>query len=202
MWGKEALSTLYPDSSRRTLKSWIEKGRFSVDGRKLTRENESLQEGQVLTSRDTFAPPRIPGIKIIYEDRHLIAIEKPAGLLSVPLDGENGSRHALGLLREAFQSSGIFAVHRLDREASGVLLFARGKESEERVKQLFEAHNLHRRYFAIVEGRMKEAQGTWRNHLSELPNYDVVETADGKEAISHFEVLRYSPKYTYLLLFL
>jgi 23S rRNA pseudouridine1911/1915/1917 synthase len=199
----EALKNLYPDSSRRTLKTWLKVGRFTVDGTPLKREDTLLEEGQTVTAQVTFQPPKIAGLKIIYEDRYLIAIDKPVGLLSVPLD-EGGSvkRHALGLLKEHFQTKGIFPVHRIDRGVSGVLIFSRGKESEEKMKQLFEQHDLRRQYFAIVEGRMKEDAGTWECKLTELPSYDVVQSTDGKDAITHFRVLRRSPKYTYLELIL
>lgn len=195
---REALSELYPDSSRRTLQNWLEAGRFSLDGKRLKREDTPLEPGQVLSSKDTCRAPKVPGLKILFEDRHLIAIEKPAGLLSVPLDEGDGERHALGLLRDGLQTPAIFAVHRIDRDVSGVLVFARGKESEERLKVLFEKHDLHRQYFAIVEGRMKEREGTWKSRLAELSSYDVVPSQDGREAITHFKVLRRSPKYTYL----
>ena len=195
---REALACLYPDSSRRTLKTWLEAGRFSLDGKRLTREDTPLEIGQILASKDTCSAPKAPGLKILFEDRYLIAIAKPAGLLSVPLDEGEHQKHALGLLREGLQSPAIFAVHRIDRDVSGVLVFARGKESEERLKTLFEKHDLHRQYFAIVEGRMKEQEGTWNSRLSELCSYDVVPSSEGKEAITHFKVLRRSAKYTYL----
>lgn len=195
---REALACLFPDSSRRTIKNWLQAGRFSVDGKRLTREDTPLEIGQVLASKDNCSAPKVPGLKILFEDRHLIAIEKPAGLLSVPLDEGDSQRHALGLLREGFQSSAIFAVHRIDRDVSGVLVFARGKESEDRLKTLFEKHDLHRQYFAIVEGRMKEDEGTWKSRLAELSSYDVVPSSEGREAITHFKVLRRSTKFTYL----
>lgn len=195
---REALLLIYPDSSRRSLQNWLSAGRFSVNGKRLKRENESLQSGQILSTQTTCKAPKVPGLKILYEDRYLIAISKPAGLLSVPLDEKESKRHALGLLRQHLCSNAIFAVHRIDRDVSGVLLFARGKESEEKLKILFEKHDLHRQYFAIVEGRMLENQGTWNNRLAELPNFDVVESSNGKEAITHFKVVRRSPKYTYL----
>lgn len=199
----EALRQLYPDSSRRTLQTWIKTGRFTVDGTLLKREDAPLEAGQILNSQETFRPPKVPGLKIVYEDRHLIAIDKPIGLLSVPLDeGENIGKHALGLLKEHFKTDGIFPVHRIDREVSGVVVFSRGKESEERMKNLFEKHDLRRQYFAIVEGRLKEDQGTWACKLTELPSYDVVQSQDGRDSITHFQVLRRSPKYTYLQLVL
>jgi tRNA pseudouridine32 synthase/23S rRNA pseudouridine746 synthase/23S rRNA pseudouridine1911/1915/1917 synthase len=195
---REALACLYPDSSRRTLQNWIKAGRFSQGGKALSREDTPLETGQLLSSKDTCAPPKVPGVKILFDDRHLIAIDKPAGLLSVSLDEGDGPRHALGLLREGFETNGIFAVHRIDRDVSGVLIFARGKESEDRLKTLFEKHDLHRQYFAIVEGRMKEDEGTWKSRLSELPSYDVVPSSEGRDAITHFKVLRRSTKFSYL----
>jgi len=198
MSAKEALKALYPDSSRRTLQNWLKAGRFSVDGKRLERENTELEAGQIVAAKESCAPPKIPGIRILLEDRHFIAIDKPSGLLSVPLDEGKSSRHALGLLRKGLETPAIFPVHRIDRDVSGVLLFARGKESEERFKALFEKHDLRREYFAIVEGRMKEEEGTWEHRLAELSSYDVVSSPEGRDAITHFKVIRRSPKYTYL----
>src|SRR5437879_4265194 len=92
---REALACLYPDSSRRTTQNWLKAGRFSVDGKRLNREDEPLDAGQIFSSKDTCKAPKVPGLKILFDDRHLIAIEKPAGLLSVPLDEVDGQRHAL-----------------------------------------------------------------------------------------------------------
>ncbi len=196
----EALRQLYPDSSRRSIQTWLEKGRFWVDGQKLLRENLPLNPGQVVTARDHFKAPKAPGLRVLYEERYFIVIDKPKGLLSVPLDEERSQRHALGLLRESFGTDQIFAVHRIDRDTSGVLLFARGKEAEQRFKDMFEAHDLKREYFAIVEGRVKEQSGTWTSNLLELPSFRVIESPEGKEAITHFSVVRRSPKYSYLKL--
>lgn len=196
----EAIRKIYPDSSRRTLQAWLKNGRFRVDGKPLTRENALLTDGQVIQAKETFKAPKIPGLKILYEDRYFIIIDKPVGLLSVPLDEGTSKRHALGLLRQYCETDQIFAVHRIDRETSGILLFARGKESEERFDALFETHDILREYFAIVEGRLQQNQGTWTSHLLELPSYHVIDSPEGKEAITHYSVIRRSPKYTYLKL--
>jgi len=197
----DALKHLYPDSSNRTLKNWLAGGRFFLDGKKIFKENMVIEKGQTISSIESFRPQTAPGLKILYEDRHLVAIDKPVGLLSVPLDAEFANkRHALGLLREHYGTDQIFAVHRIDRETSGILLFARGKQSEEKLKDLFEAHDLTREYYAIVEGRLTEQSGSWESHLIELPNLDVVESQEGRVAITHFEVLRRSAKYSYLRL--
>ncbi len=198
----EALRQLFPDSSRRTLQTWLKKGRFRLDGKLIAREDIPLFKGQKLLVKDTFKAPKAAGLKILYEDRHMIVIDKPVGLLSVPLDDGQNKRHALGLLREAFGTDQIFAVHRIDRETSGILLFARGKDSEKYFDEIFERHDIVREYYAIVEGKVKENQGVWKSKLLELPSLHVVESPEGKDATTHFSVIRRSPKYTYLKLHL
>lgn len=196
----DALRKLYPDSSRRTLQSWLKNGRFRVDGKVVNRADILLTDGQQIHSKDTFNAPKISGLDILYEDRYMIVIDKPTGLLSVPLDEGRTKRHALGLLRDTFDTNEIFAVHRIDRETSGILLFARGKDSEQRFDKLFEQHDIEREYFAIVEGRLKTDKGTWQSNLLELESLRVVDSPDGKLAITHYEVMRKSAKYTYLKL--
>ena len=201
----DALRQFFPQSSRRTLQHWLKGGRFLIDKKPLTKENAWLEKGQILESRDSFHPKSAENVKILYEDRYLIAIDKPVGLLSVPLDGPSLKRHALGILRDYYQTDQILAVHRIDRETSGVLLFARGFASQEKFDVLFEQHDLRREYFAVVEGRLPEDQGTWECLLKELPSLDVEISYDplvAKQAITHFEVLRRSAKYSYLRLLL
>lgn len=197
---QDAMRAIFPDSSRRTLQNWLKNGRFYLDGKRALKENTPLIQGQVVSVKEQFKAPKISGLKILYEDRYFVVIDKPVGLLSVPLDEGQNRRHALGLLKEAYGSEEVFAVHRIDRETSGILLFARGKESAERFCALFEKHDIVREYYAIVEGRLNESRGTWRSKLLELPSLDVVESNQGKEAITHFSLLRKSAKYTYLKL--
>jgi tRNA pseudouridine32 synthase/23S rRNA pseudouridine746 synthase/23S rRNA pseudouridine1911/1915/1917 synthase len=199
----EALRTLFPASSRRTLQHWLKGGRFLLDRLPIHKESLWLEKGQLLSSREHFSSKTVGTIKILFSDRSLIAIDKPEGLLSVPLDAPFLQKNALDCVREYYQTDQIFAVHRIDRETSGVLIFARGKESRERLQNLFETHSLRRQYFAIVQGRLKEERGTWESLLLELPSYDVVLTSDpekGKKAITHFEVFHRSKKYSYLRL--
>jgi len=201
----EALKILFPSSSRRTLQHWLKGGRFLVDQEPLLRDSEWLEEGQLLLSQENFAPQVKGKMKILYTDKTFVVIDKPEGLLSVPLDIPSFQKHALGLLREHYRTDQIFAVHRLDRETSGVMLFARGKESQQRFQKLFEQHALRREYFAITEGLLPEDSGTWDCFLTELPNYDVILSSnpeEGERAITHFEVLHRSKKYSYLKLLL
>ena len=201
----DALYALYPDSSRRSLQQWMRAGRFTVDGKAVTRGDMPLEAHQLLQAQEQLLYTQKKGaLRVLYSDRYLIAIDKPVGLLSVPLDDRHGTdKHALGMLRRHFHREQIYAVHRLDRESSGVLMFACGKESQEKLKDKFFTHDIRRDYFAIVEGRIRESKGTWKSSLQELPSYDVVVANDpdeGRDAITHFSVQRRSTKYSYLQL--
>jgi 23S rRNA pseudouridine1911/1915/1917 synthase len=197
----EALHHCFPQSSRRTLQHWIRGGRFYIDSKRALFDSQPLRSGQVVHSSDVFCKKKIANIAILHEDRHFLIIDKPNGLLSVPLDDSVSKNHALGILRDHYQTHQIFAVHRLDREASGILLFARGIEAQKKFDILFEQHDVEREYFAILEGRLAADRGTWKSYLKELPTLNV-ETVhninEGKEAITHFKVLRRSAKYSYL----
>ncbi len=185
----------FPDCSRRTLQNWIKWGRVTIDDVVTTQANAPVSQDQKVTvGKKERSCENIP---ILYEDRYLIIIDKPAGLLSVP--AENSSPNALEMLRPHY---GVQAVHRIDQDTSGTLLFARGALSQEKFDKMFEEHALEREYLAIVEGNIPQQSGTWESYLREKENYDVeVTTPDqGKRAVTHFEVLRRSKKYTYLLL--
>lgn len=196
----EAAQKLFPDSSKRTLRAWIKNGRFWIEGKPPLFEKTLLQKGEKLLCKEAFRPPRKIGFDILYEERYFIVIDKPVGLLSVPLEGEKEGKNALSLLRKHFQSEQIFAVHRLDQKTSGVLLFARGKEAEKRFRKLFEKRQILKEYHAIVEGNLREDKGTWESRLLELPSYRVIEAPQGKRAITHFTTLKRSDRYSYLKL--
>src|SRR5215468_8193460 len=96
-------------------------------------------------------------IHAVYEDDAVIVVEKPAGLLTMATDTEK-SRTVYALLREAANRrrppEKIFIVHRLDREASGLLVFAKTIEAKERLQNQFKDHSAGRQYIAVVEGRI------------------------------------------------
>lgn len=191
----EKLQQTYPDSSKRTLQNWIKWGRITLDDVVVKKANTPLLSDQKLAVNKKER--QIANIPILYEDRYLIVIDKPIGLLSVP--AENGQPSALSILREHYS---LHAVHRLDQDTSGTLLFARGTLSQDKFDKLFEEHALEREYVAIVEGHLSQEKGTWECYLREKENFDVEITTPelGKKAITHFEVIRRTKQFTYLRL--
>lgn len=184
----EALQQLAPDSSKNTLRSWIEQGRVSIDEKKAERANQMVEEGQevVVNAKSKFLPFNL---KIVYEDADLVVIDKPAGLLSVATDMDDEPT-AHGLLKERFHNPKVFPIHRLDRETSGLLVFAYTPEARQELKEQLKERTMHREYRALVHGH--PGKGTWHSSLREDPAMRVhtCAPAEGKEAITHFETIR------------
>jgi 23S rRNA pseudouridine1911/1915/1917 synthase len=126
--------------------------------------------------------------RIVFEDAFIIVVDKPAGLLTVATETEQ-SKTLYAALRERAKSKRpsekIFIVHRLDREASGLLVFAKTMEAKDRLQDQFRDHSAGRRYIAVVDGQVHRVYST--------PNKKM-----GKLAITHIHVLKRNAKTTLL----
>lgn len=186
----DAAALMSPDSSKSTLRQWIRDKRITVDGKIVVRADAPIAAGQkvALNKKKQLLAP---GTEILYEDRHIIAIDKREGLLSVDTDG-GGQVSVHSLLKKRFHPKKVYVVHRLDQETSGVILFALSQEAFQALKEIFRSHDLERRYIALVEGELGEKAGTWDCFLFEDSAYRVHATKDkGERAITHYEELDY-----------
>lgn len=192
----EVLSLLAPDSSKNTLRSWIEKGRISIDGREAKKASLIVKKGEevAIGKKVNFIGKEI---KVFYEDEHLIVIEKPAGLLSVMTDFDkiNTAHH---VLKRRFHSQRVYPVHRLDRDTSGVMVFAYSTKAREGLKIQFMEHSIHREYYALVHGVLDPASGTWDSYLKEDSNYFVKSDVKGQHAITHYQTVKSNTRYSLL----
>ena len=143
-------------------------------------------------------------LKIVFEDDTLIVVDKPEGLLTMATDTER-SRTAYAMVRRYLNSKRppehLFIVHRLDREASGLLVFAKSPEAKEHLQDQFKAHTAGRRYVAVVEGRPESDDFTIRSYLTENAAYRVYSTKNariGKLAVTHVHVLKRTARNTVL----
>lgn len=198
----EALGQLSPESSKTTLRSWLKEGRVAVDGQVKKLASEPLHAGQEVTlgTRPRFAKDGL--LRILYEDRHLVVVEKPKGLLSVSTAFEKGDT-AHAFLKDKYRPQRVFVVHRLDQDTSGIMLFALSEAARDQLKILFEKHDIERAYTAIVEGQVKPSSGTWQSYLHEDENYfvrSITDSEKGQLAITHYTVLSTSKRYTTLQL--
>ena len=199
----DAVAILAPDSSKTTLRSWIKEGRVFIDGTKVTLATTPVHKGQVVTlgERNRYTGGNI---RILYEDRFLVVIDKPEGLLSVAAPFEKDET-AHAILKAKYRPGRVFPVHRLDQETSGVMLFALSERARDALKSAFEQHAIKRNYIALVEGVVHPPQGTWSSYQFEDANYFVHNTTDakkGKLAITHYETQGHSKTYSVLALHL
>ena len=139
-------------------------------------------------------------VRIIFEDDSVIVADKPAGLLTMATDREK-EKTLYAFLRAHLNSKRppekLFIVHRLDREASGLLVFAKSPEAKERLQDQFKNHSAGRTYIAVVEGRVKENDFTVRSYLAENAAYRVYSTPNkkvGALAVTHVHVLKRNSK--------
>src|SRR5258708_11758308 len=133
----------------------------------------------------------IDRIQVVLGDESVIVVDNPAGLLTMGTETER-SKTAYAVLRAYANhkkpAEKIFIVHRLDREASGLLVFAKSVEAKERLQEQFKDHSAGRRYVAVVEGKVTPDDFTVRSYLAENAAFRVYSTrkrGQGKLAVTH-----------------
>jgi len=200
----EALSELYPDSSKTTLRQMLQSGRVRVNGeieKNAKRELEADDNIEVTSKSMQRALP--PELAILFEDEHVIVVLKANGLLTVPTERERDTtaQAYLNTYLGAIGEERIHVVHRLDRETSGVLVFAKHFPAREALKEQFAAHSVDRIYIAVVEGEMSPAVGTFRSHLREMKDLKMVSVKphpESKYAITHYRTIESKSGYSML----
>jgi len=147
-------------------------------------------------------PIDLDRLRILFEDDTILVVDKPAGLLTIATDTEKENTLYAALRTRAGRKKPpekIFVVHRLDREASGLLVFAKTVEAKERLQEQFKDHSAGRRYLTVVEGRIAKDDFSIRSYLAENAAYRVYSTRKkeaGKLAVTHVHVVKRSPKTT------
>ncbi|WP_239616096.1 RluA family pseudouridine synthase [Cohnella mopanensis] len=191
---------------RNSIKSLLAHGQVSVDDRVEKLYNHPLKPGQVVTvrkDRTTVAPPLL-GLKILYEDDAVIVINKDAGLLSIATEQETeltAYRQLTAHVRLTHPQNRIFVLHRLDRETSGVMMFAKNEKIQQKMQDGWKDIVKERMYVALVEGMVKKTQGTitsWLRETSTLKMYSSFTPNDGQHAVTHYKVIRASRNYSLL----
>lgn len=190
--------------SRNNVKSLLSRGQIRVDGKRAKQYNTPLKPGQRVDILASISNQIKLPFRIVYEDKHLIVIDKPAGMLSVST-GQESEITAIHLLTEyvrAEHTAGrVFVVHRLDRETSGLLLFAKNEKTKLILQDHWSELATHRGYLAVVEGRVDVNGGvirTWLKQTTTLLVYSSAKAGDGKEAVTAYKTLRPGDAYSLL----
>ncbi|MNP13644.1 Ribosomal large subunit pseudouridine synthase D [compost metagenome] len=176
----------------------LARGQISVNGRAETAYNFPLQPGQTVTvSKDKIVEEApLVGLRIMYEDEDIIVVYKEAGLLSVASSQENeltAYRQLTAHVREKNPNNRIFVVHRLDRDTSGVMMFAKNEVVKQTLQNSWQDMVKERTYIALVEGKIKKSEGTitsWLKESSTLKMYSSPHANDGQLAITHYKTIQ------------
>lgn len=173
------LSTPGRAGSRRRAADALVRGRVFVNGTEMTGESGArvVRAGDVVRlwgdrpgSAQRVARSRTrTGLEIVAEDDDLVVVNKPPGLLTVPLDGGGGAASVLHALHDRFRSHGMrspLVVHRIDRDTSGLVVFALNPAARDALINQFARRTPDRVYLALVRGTPEPLAGTWRDRLS------------------------------------
>lgn len=197
--------------SRGRAASALERGKVLVNSADMSADDASrrLADGDVVrvwmdrpgSARKPLR--RIDGgdLRIVYEDAALLVLDKPAGLLAVPLDRRRGAGSVYDLLEARLRSHAArrpFVVHRIDRDTSGLVVFARTAQAQTALKGQFRRREPERVYRAVVYGHPDPPAGTWRDHLTwdeaaSIQKESHARDPRAKEAISDYRVLETFP---------
>ncbi len=187
----ERLHELYPEASRRSLAQWLVGGRVEVNGRVVREANTTIGPGERISlgRRGGASFPRPLGL--VYEDDDLLVIDKPAGLLTIATERER-ERTAYRLIWDYLQrrqpARRPFIVHRLDRETSGLLVFAKSPWAKRHLQAQFAARDVERAYVAVVEGRVVNEAGILESRLVQDRALRVHVAERGRRAVTHYRV--------------
>jgi 23S rRNA pseudouridine1911/1915/1917 synthase len=142
-------------------------------------------------------PRRSGDLRIVYEDDALIVLDKPAGLLAVPLERRGGAPSVFDQVTDHLRPHGKrrpLVVHRIDRDTSGLVVFAKDAAAQNRMKAQFKRHTVERVYWAVVYGHPEPPSGTWRDRLvwdtrALIQKETHPRDPKGMDAVSHYRVL-------------
>jgi len=196
----------FSDKSRTSIKSLLSHRQVAVDHKTVTRHDHKLKPGETVMITWGIVPEevRLQGVKILMEDEYLVIIEKEAGLLSIASRKEK-DKTAYSQLSQHVKSQDpinkIFVVHRLDRETSGVMIFAKSQEIQALLQEDWKDTIMERTYLAVVEGLPDPPEGTitsWLRESKALIVYSSQNPDNGQKAVTHYKTLRKSNQYTLL----
>jgi RluA family pseudouridine synthase len=200
----DKLAHLFPASSRTTLRQMLQHGRVRVNGEVEKDAKRKVGADDVVDVSDKKTARLLPpALTLLHEDREVLVVVKVNGLLTVATAREKDTT-AQAYLNHYLGSRGedrVHVVHRLDRETSGVLVFAKTFHAREALKEQFAAHSADRIYIAVIEGTLPQGRGSFRSHLLERRDLRMVSVKahrDAKHAITHYRTIEKNAKYSML----
>lgn len=202
----EFVASKLPELKRTRLKQMLAHNQIAVGDLPVKQFDHALMEGD--TVKVNFVREikvfRHRRLRIVYEDDDIIVVDKGYGLLSMGNDKEKEST-AYAILRDYVKWSNplnkIFIVHRLDRDTSGLMMFAKNEQAKRTLQHNWNNMVLNRKYLAVVEGVPEQEVGTIRSYLVENNKYEVYSTDDpakGQLAVTRYRTLAAGKRFALL----
>lgn len=199
----ELLEYLYNnlDMPKKKVKQYLTHGAIYINNNKITKYNYKVFKGMTIVI-DTENKQKLP-FDILFEDEHIIVVNKPSGLLSIstPKEKEKTLYHIVSeYLKTKNKNNKVFIVHRLDKDTSGVMLLAKDEKTKKQLQENWNNFVSLREYVAVVNGYPKNESGVITQYLKETKNNIVYITNnnDGKQAITNYKVIKKNDKYSLL----
>jgi len=196
-----------PNRSRNSVKSILTRGQVTVGDQIKTKHDYKLAPGQtvtVLKNKVAKRADRFNGLSILYEDRDIIVINKEAGLLSIASQKEKirtAYHQLMGYVKLEQPNNRIFIVHRLDKDTSGVMMFAKSEQVKRNLQNNWKDVVKERTYIALVEGQVKKKKGKVESWLKESKTHIMYSSGkqdDGLHAITYYKLLQTNKKFSLL----
>ncbi|MGD0583982.1 MAG: RluA family pseudouridine synthase [Bacteroidales bacterium] len=199
----EYLTEQYPDSPRTRIKKLLQSGIIRINDKPVTLHSYPIRPGDTIEINLQSGKAIKAGLPfpVLYEDQHVIVVDKPAGKPTSSTDGSVSLHEVLSEFLQK-QSKGkvrAYVVHRLDKEVSGVLLFAKSHGVVDTIKENWEKTEKH--YYALVEGIPSKAEDTIKSWLIEDKSQKVHSTRerpDAKFSITSYKTIKLIPNYALL----
>lgn len=194
-----------PENSRNSIKSLLTQRRVLVGEQVVSQYNHLVKAGETVSITKTkIIKHKLEGVSIVYEDNDILVVEKERGILSVATDNEREKTAYNTLknyLKEKNPKDKIFIVHRLDRDTSGIMIFAKSEKAQDILQTTWNDSVKERTYVALVEGNVKKDSDTIISYLAEnkaFITYSTSNPEEGKKAVSHYKVLKRNKNYSLL----
>ncbi len=201
------LLSVMTHTSRNSVKSTLTRGQVTVDEKMTKKHNLPLLPGQVVAIQSNKAAIKetaLIGMTILYEDDAIIVIDKEAGLLSIAAkfaEELTAHRQLINYVKQENRENRIYVVHRLDRDTSGVMVFAKTEQIKNDMQENWKEIVKERVYTALVEGVVAEEVGTIKTWLTEskaMKVHSATYDNGGKLAITHYKKIRNNEDFTLL----
>lgn len=200
----QCLEAKLTDHKRTSIKALMKYNQVALNSMPTSQFDQPVHAGDTLSVNFTrpFVVFSHPRIKLVYEDNDIIVINKGSDILSVSTDNVKDGT-AYSILRDYLKKKDprlmLFVVHRLDRDTSGLMMFAKNVEAKEAMQHNWNNMVLGRRYVAVVEGKVEQEEGVVKSYLAETSQFEVYSTQnpdEGQLAITRFKRLQCNNGYS------